>query len=293
MLAVTTDSVMPHDRQAFWTDVVCAHLVQADCECAEAGEPFAGHIDHWRLAPASPDGNESPQAAFSVSRIRSQAQRVRRTWRHIAAAVQEQVLVNVQRRGQGVVRQDGRTAVLTPGDLAVYTSDRPYELAFDATFEQTVLIFPADVVRRRVPDLGRLTARRISAGTPAADLLCEAAQRVVLGMPQSTHPHLAQALVALLAATLAQHPAQAPTTLARCPVAPTGDAGRARPEGLSRREAQVLHLVARGMTYQDIARHLALSITTVRSHVRGLYAKLGAHNKTEAVFEARLSGWLE
>jgi len=37
---------------------------------------------------------------------------------------------------------------------------------------------------------------------------------------------------------------------------------------------------------------MGLSVDTVRTHVRNLYGKLGVHNKTEAVFEARLLGWL-
>lgn len=56
---------------------------------------------------------------------------------------------------------------------------------------------------------------------------------------------------------------------------------------LSAREHQVLDLVARGFTYVQAANHLRLSVTTVRSHARNIYAKLEVHNKTEAVFEAR------
>ena len=62
---------------------------------------------------------------------------------------------------------------------------------------------------------------------------------------------------------------------------------------LSAREREVLALVARGFSYTDAAVFMGVSIDTVRSHVRNLYGKLGVHSKTEAVFEARLSGWLD
>ncbi|MGY4827320.1 response regulator transcription factor [Sphaerotilaceae bacterium SBD11-9] len=64
------------------------------------------------------------------------------------------------------------------------------------------------------------------------------------------------------------------------------------PEALSRRESQVLDLVARGFTYPEIAQQMAVSVTTVQTHVRNIYGKLGVHSKTEAVYEARQFGLL-
>ena len=63
-------------------------------------------------------------------------------------------------------------------------------------------------------------------------------------------------------------------------------------ERLSPREHKVLELVARGFTYADSAQRLGLSVTTVYSHARSVYSKLGVHNKTEAVFEAHQLGML-
>ena len=63
-------------------------------------------------------------------------------------------------------------------------------------------------------------------------------------------------------------------------------------EWLSRRESEVLDLVARGFTYPEVAQRLGLSVSTVQSHVRNIYGKLDVHNKTEAVFEARQLGLL-
>lgn len=64
-------------------------------------------------------------------------------------------------------------------------------------------------------------------------------------------------------------------------------------ETLSPRESEVLDLVARGFTYPEVAKRLGLSVSTVQSHVRNIYAKLDVHNRTEAVFEARLLGLLK
>ena len=74
--------------------------------------------------------------------------------------------------------------------------------------------------------------------------------------------------------------------------APAGRAQGPPPEALSNRESQVLDLIARGFTYSEIALQIGVSVTTVQTHVRNIYAKLGVHSKTEAVFEARQYGLL-
>jgi DNA-binding NarL/FixJ family response regulator len=52
---------------------------------------------------------------------------------------------------------------------------------------------------------------------------------------------------------------------------------------LSRREADVLQLMADGASNQEIADQLHLSHHTVRNHVQHIFARLGAHSKLEAV----------
>lgn len=52
---------------------------------------------------------------------------------------------------------------------------------------------------------------------------------------------------------------------------------------LSRREADVLQLMADGSSNQEIAEQLHLSHHTVRNHVQHIFARLGAHSKLEAV----------
>lgn len=64
------------------------------------------------------------------------------------------------------------------------------------------------------------------------------------------------------------------------------------PVALSRRESEVLNLVARGFIYPEIAQQMGLSVSTIQTHVRNIYGKLDVHNKTEAVFEARQLGLL-
>ena len=68
---------------------------------------------------------------------------------------------------------------------------------------------------------------------------------------------------------------------------------RAKRSLLSPRELEVLALIARGFSYGEIARLESLSVHTVQSHIKNLYAKLSVHSKSEAVFEATRMGLLD
>jgi PAS domain S-box-containing protein len=59
---------------------------------------------------------------------------------------------------------------------------------------------------------------------------------------------------------------------------------------LTRREREVIELIARGKSDAAISEALSLSRNTIRNHVARLYAKIGVHNRSEAVIWARERG---
>lgn len=64
--------------------------------------------------------------------------------------------------------------------------------------------------------------------------------------------------------------------------------GAAATDGaLTAREHEVLLLIARGMTTQEIADEIGLSPNTVKSHSRALFTKLDAHNRVQALAAAK------
>ncbi len=67
-------------------------------------------------------------------------------------------------------------------------------------------------------------------------------------------------------------------------------AGFSLPEPLTERELEVLRLLAAGLSNQDIARKLVLTVGTVKTHVHNIYGKLQVESRTQAVARARGTG---
>jgi LuxR family maltose regulon positive regulatory protein len=63
-------------------------------------------------------------------------------------------------------------------------------------------------------------------------------------------------------------------------------------EPLSAREREVLQLIAEGLSNQEVAARLYLSLHTVKVHARNIYAKLAVTNRTQAVAKGRALGIL-
>jgi DNA-binding CsgD family transcriptional regulator len=59
---------------------------------------------------------------------------------------------------------------------------------------------------------------------------------------------------------------------------------------LTRRELEVLEMTARGLSYVAMAAGCGISQTTIHSHLKSIYRKLGVHSKTQAIFQARVRG---
>ena len=75
-----------------------------------------------------------------------------------------------------------------------------------------------------------------------------------------------------------------------------GSAAKTQPDknsaALSAREMEVLELITKGFTSDEIAALISVSRHTVLTFIRRIYAKLEVNSKTEAIYEARKQGLL-
>jgi LuxR family maltose regulon positive regulatory protein len=109
-----------------------------------------------------------------------------------------------------------------------------------------------------------------TAGRPMAALLNAATKRGI-------HPGYVRRLRAALETTLTHNHSG--------PLEPAGQQGLIGP--LSARELDVLRLLGTDLDGPDIARQLVVSLNTVRSHTKNIYAKLGVSNRRAAVSRGR------
>jgi DNA-binding NarL/FixJ family response regulator len=64
-------------------------------------------------------------------------------------------------------------------------------------------------------------------------------------------------------------------------------------EHLTPRESSLLLLLERGLRFKQIALQMDISESTAKGYARNVFAKLGVHSRSEAVYEARRQGVLE
>jgi DNA-binding NarL/FixJ family response regulator len=133
---------------------------------------------------------------------------------------------------------------------------------------------------RSVLDALRAGARGYLTKDAGAEEIQQALRQVVDGQavidPAVQH-HLVDAIAVAPAASPAASPAPDP-------------AGRQLPDGLTPREAEVLALIAEGMSNAEIASRLVVSEATVKSHINHLLAKIGARGRAQAVTYAYRNG---
>jgi LuxR family transcriptional regulator, maltose regulon positive regulatory protein len=111
-------------------------------------------------------------------------------------------------------------------------------------------------------------------GEGVVALLRQAVARPTAGRPASTTAYLHQLLVAAGEAEAALSP-PAPATVASLT------------EPLSAREMDVMRLLTGSLSASEIATELVVSPSTVRSHIKSIYAKLEVHSRYQAVARAK------
>lgn len=193
-IAVTTDSVSAKERFDFWHEVICTAFVRLEAETLPSERPFRAEISRSDLGP------------LTLSRVRAQPHAVQRSTRLINEEPRDEVLVSVQLRGNAVIQQDERQAVLDPGDFAMYDATRPYDLIMREQFEMLVFQFDRQFLMERCPSPERLTAVRMSNDTTVAapvSSFLRSLEPLALGDDNAVSRQLATSALDLLGVALA------------------------------------------------------------------------------------------
>lgn len=144
---------------------------------------------------------------LAISEVAGESVHVSRGRHQIAAADPGVYKIGLQLHGYCVLAQDGREAALTPGDLAIYDTTRPYELDFADRFGMFVLLVPRGRLGLSPEQVGRVTAERISGrhglGALTSALLDGLGRQLREG-GADPDPRALDAVLEMLSATLAQ-----------------------------------------------------------------------------------------
>jgi DNA-binding NarL/FixJ family response regulator len=108
----------------------------------------------------------------------------------------------------------------------------------------------------------------------------ETAIRNIHGGRTWLDPVIQERLVAAVRDGGASAPQQPPADHDRLPPQPQA---LQLPDGLTPREAEVLTLIAEGLTNSQICARLVVSQATVKTHVNRIFAKIGVHDRAQAV----------
>lgn len=144
------DITLAHDFDS-WRRAVSASFVPLHVE-ADRRAGFEGSMRGKHLASQD----------LSMIEVAASSHTVLRTSELVAVSERKYFKLSIQLAGTGLLLQDGREAVLTPGDLAVYSTDRPYTLAFDDDFRSLVLMFPHMALDLPPDAMGQITATSMS-----------------------------------------------------------------------------------------------------------------------------------
>ncbi|KRE24984.1 helix-turn-helix domain-containing protein [Agromyces sp. Soil535] len=97
-----------------------------------------------------------------VHEVTASQHMVERTESLVAVSDERFYKASLQVSGTGLLIQDGREALLQPGDLAIYDTARPYSLIFEQDMRMLVLMFPREQLGLPPDMMRQLTAHRFS-----------------------------------------------------------------------------------------------------------------------------------
>jgi AraC-like DNA-binding protein len=199
--SLSTDGVAPGKRLDFWNNAACEALTE---QCAEARSPltFSGRMTRGEFGE------------LRFVEFTSDAAIIRRSWNHIARSREAFFLLRMQLAGKSVSSQNGRDALLVPGDFTLCDGLRPYKIAFGDTASMLTLRISRTTLLRYFGSPESLVLLPMSGttgpGVLASSLLREVWQAADSVLLPAAVPRIVNALLELIASAYDGLPAAKP-----------------------------------------------------------------------------------
>jgi AraC family transcriptional regulator, positive regulator of tynA and feaB len=157
-MVLSMSSIHPRDRVAYWHDIACKVFVNHEGRVS-APNAFNAIVHQASLGELTLVDIESLGL-----------ESVRRTARNIVHGEDNVFLLCLQLQGSAVMSQDGRDAVIHPGDFTLLDAQRPYFCRY-AHRKQITLKIPHRALKARLAGSSELTAYTVRRAPGVSELL--------------------------------------------------------------------------------------------------------------------------
>lgn len=135
---------------------------------------------------------------LTIMRVTSVEQDVARTHRLIGSFPAEVLKVLIEREGSAGIRQHGREAILTPGNMTVYDTTRPYNVCQFAPFVADAVLIPRDRLPIRDDVLAALQRSPLPARTGPGAIFEAYLTQLWQRLPECSAPSAARCMAVLV-----------------------------------------------------------------------------------------------
>ena len=156
-ICFSTDDVHPRDRVSYIRDVACKTYVELDC-LSEKKHNFTSKIYAGEIAN------------LGLSEVITDQCEVIRTKEFIKGSKANEIILSLQLNGTTQISQDNRETTLTPGDFAIYDTERSYHLKLGENNRQLVIKMPRDHLKAHLGEISHYTSKAMSFKNPLSKL---------------------------------------------------------------------------------------------------------------------------
>jgi AraC family transcriptional regulator, positive regulator of tynA and feaB len=153
----STDAVHPRDRFDYWHEVACRTITTHDCRPA-CRATFQAEIESAMLAE------------IGLVRFTNSPMAVSHGERHVSQCETDDLFLCRQIAGSLIAEQDGRQAVLTPGDMTLLDPRLPYSARFSSGSNLLVIKLPRRALEVRIGAIRGMAARMMTSLDPVVSL---------------------------------------------------------------------------------------------------------------------------
>ena len=153
VIEFNSHSLHPSRRLREWQDLVGDYLADVDMKRQKqvsAADAYGGSMSLRDVQVAT------------FAKIRSAHHLISRTPARVRRACRETVLFNIMLAGECRIEQGGQRARLGPGDMCLYESVRPYDLATPGQFEALVVMVDRQMMAKSLGNLSLFTGRTLN-----------------------------------------------------------------------------------------------------------------------------------